>query len=59
MSPRTLSAATSVGTKAIIAGGYYTDVVDIYDDTTGTWSVAALSVPRSQLTATTVGFSDL
>ena len=52
-------AATSVGDKAIFAGGgtysyEKSAVVDIYDTTSGTWSTAALSQVRSSLAATTV-----
>jgi hypothetical protein len=56
--------ATTVGSKAIFAGGYvsqclgvYTssDAVDIYDDSTGTWTTAKLSVARQALSSTTVG----
>ncbi len=40
-------AATTVGTKAMFAGGQgppgNSDAVDIYDDSTGTWSTATLS----------------
>jgi hypothetical protein len=32
-----------------------TDVVDIYDSTTGAWSLAQLSVPRGLLSAASVG----
>ncbi len=43
-------AATTVGTKAIFAGGYsssgYSNVVDIYDASTGQWSTATLSQAR-------------
>lgn len=59
--PRSLLAATTVGTKAIFAGGFggtgvgMSAVVDIYDDSTGTWSTAVLSEARSMLAATTVG----
>jgi hypothetical protein len=53
-------AATSVGTKAMFAGGSqqgpgpYTNV-DVFDVATRQWSVAHLSVPRLSLAATTVG----
>ena len=30
-------------------------VIDIYDDSTGTWSTATLSVPRTRMGAATVG----
>lgn len=52
--------ATSVGTKAMFAGGTeqgpgpYTNV-DIYDSSTGEWTVEHLSVARNSLAATTVG----
>ncbi|MAG35304.1 MAG: hypothetical protein CL878_03520, partial [Dehalococcoidia bacterium] len=62
---RYVLAATSVGAKAIFAGGYDDDssndgaiqsnVVDIYDAVTGAWSTAALSQPRDELAATSVG----
>ncbi len=62
-------AATSVGNLAIFAGGlvyYYptgsvspssteSDVVDLYNSATGTWSTARLSVARYNLAATSVG----
>ncbi len=48
-----------MGTKAIFAGGYsssgYSNVVDIYDASTGQWSTATLSQARDGLAATTVG----
>ena len=52
--------ATTVGNKAIFAGGYvsgntYSNVVDIYDSSTNTWSTATLSQARRLLSATTVG----
>ena len=51
--------ATTVGNKALFAGGYsnpvMSDVVDIYDADTDTWTAATLSVARSALAATTVG----
>ena len=57
--PRSSLAATTVGAKALFAGGDAlqgrSDVVDIYDDATGTWSAATLSRARSALAATTVG----
>ena len=59
---RRLLAATSVGRKALFAGGYnnvvnryHSDRVDIYDDSTGTWRTASLSQARYSLAATTVG----
>jgi len=49
-------AATTVGNKALFAGGSgASNVVDIYDADTNTWSTATLSQARSQLSATTVG----
>ncbi len=55
-------AATTVGTKAIFAGGLggitnsgISNVVDIYDASTGKWSTATLSQARYGLAATTVG----
>lgn len=52
-------AAASAGNKALFAGGLAgplpTDVVDIYDFTTNSWSVAQLSQPRSGLVATSNG----
>ncbi len=55
---RSRLAATSVGSKAIFAGGEFnitkrSDVVDIYDADTGLWSTATLSQARSDLAATT------
>jgi hypothetical protein len=51
--------ATTVGTKAIFAGGEsasgYSNVVDIYDSSNDTWSTDTLSQARSWLGATTVG----
>lgn len=54
--------ATTVGNKALFAGGdygaqptIYSNVVDIYDVNTDTWSTATLSSGRSALAATTVG----
>ena len=51
--------ATTVGTKAIFAGGYSgsggSNVVDIYDSVANTWAVATLSQARGYLSATTVG----
>ena len=37
------------------AGGYRSNVVDLYDSGTGRWSTAQLSQARSQLSATSVG----
>lgn len=53
-------AATTVGSKALFAGGYHdawneSNVVDIYDTDTGLWSTATLSEPKAELVATTVG----
>ncbi len=58
-------AATTVGDKAIFAGGLWdydisgnpisSDVVDIYDAQTGTWSTASLSQARFLLAGTSVG----
>ena len=46
--------ATSVGTKAIFAGGLntageYSATVDIFDVSTGNWTVAALSEARNSM----------
>ena len=58
-------AAASLGSKVFFAGGYdpygtgvgapFCTRVDIYDTATNTWSTANLSVPRTDLTATSVG----
>jgi hypothetical protein len=57
-------AGTAVGSKAIFAGGNEakvnsgsipSDAVDIYDASTGAWSVASLSVKRRSLAAASVG----
>lgn len=57
-------AVTTVGTKAIFAGGYFndvngtaqtSDVVDIYDAATDHWSTATLSQARAGATAAAVG----
>ena len=53
-------AATSVGTQALFAGGMKGDGsglsgVDIYDDSTNTWSTASLSQERFEMGATSVG----
>jgi len=52
-------AATSVGNLALFAGGSgwsgYSDVVDVFNADTGSWSTATLSQARSCLAATTVG----
>ncbi len=37
------------------AGSFHNDTVDVYDDATGLWSTALLSVPRSFFAATSVG----
>ena len=55
---RTGLAATSVGSKAMFAGGDGFDrsnVVDMYDDATGLWSTATLSQARRGLAATSAG----
>ncbi len=57
---RTGLAATTVGQKAIFAGGTFghheaSNVVDIYDVGTGQWSTATLLQARHSLVATTVG----
>ena len=51
-SPRDFMGVTSVGGKAIFAGGFYpgninTDRVDIYNISTGTWTISNLSSSRS------------
>jgi len=60
---RTSVACSTVGSKVLFSGGvsgtpytvsHVSDVVDIYDDATGTWSVAQLSRRRAGLAATTV-----
>jgi hypothetical protein len=50
-------AAVAAGGKVFFAGGFrpFTDVVDVFDTSTGTWSVAHLSQPRETLSATAVG----
>jgi len=52
-------AAVSVDGKLIIAGGVdgssLSDLVEIYDEATDTWSYSALSSPRAGTTATAVG----
>jgi len=55
-------AATTAGGKTVFGGGLYfdsgdifTDVVDIYDANTQTWSTATLSEARYCLSATAVG----
>ena len=54
-------AATSVGTKALFAGGHNGTTneinarVDIYDSATNSWSTASLSQARGAIAATTVG----
>jgi hypothetical protein len=58
-SSRNRLAATSVGTRALFAGGYDfagvpVDDVDLYDDSTGTWSTASLSLARGDLAAASV-----
>src|SRR5207302_4396411 len=50
--------ATSVGAKALFAGGYSDESAtgDVYDDRPGEWSVSApLAVPRDDMAATSVG----
>ncbi len=61
--PRFYIGATTVGNKALFAGGRTTNVnspsvsnlVDIYDNGTGQWSTAALSQARESISAVTVG----
>lgn len=59
--PRGLLAATSLHDLAFFAGGSNLETknksaaVDIFNATSGTWSVAELSIPRDMLTATSVG----
>ena len=57
--PRASIASASVGQKAIFAGGFSagvaSNVVDIYDATSGVWTTAALSTARGGIGATTVG----
>jgi hypothetical protein len=61
---RTGFSATSVGTKALFAGGYFfdanaqrheSDVVDVYDASTGAWSTTTLSAARDGAAAVTLG----
>ncbi|MCP3915936.1 MAG: hypothetical protein GY711_10310 [bacterium] len=57
---RTVLAATSDGTRAYFGGGWlgttnYSDVVDIYDASTGSWTTASLSHGRSELAAASAG----
>jgi len=50
--------AASVGNVAVFAGGQdtsYSNVVDLYNSVTGTWSTAQLSVARQWIAATSVG----
>jgi len=56
--------AATVGTQVLLAGGLGrpelgrtapSDVVDVYDQATGEWSTAALSVPRYGMGSATVG----
>ena len=55
--------ATSVGSKVFFTGGYNgsgvgnvnSNVVDIYDTSTGVWSTATLSQARNYLAATSAG----
>ncbi|KAJ2206647.1 hypothetical protein IW145_001996 [Coemansia sp. RSA 521] len=58
--PRSSVAATSVGNIALFAGGRlqngsYSDVVDIYNRKSKTWTVSRLSVARSEIGAGSVG----
>ena len=56
---RSSVADVTAGDKAYFAGGRngsgYSDVVDIYDDASGTWSTATLSLERASIAATAVG----
>lgn len=62
---RTYAAATTVGDLAMFAGGFNYDntslcsccydIVDIYNITSMSWTVAHLSYPRHSMAATTVG----
>ena len=62
---RSAIAATSVGNKALFAGGsfwtsdgrgpYQTDQVDIYDNITSQWTTAKLSQPRTNIGAGYLG----
>ena len=59
---RYLPAATTVGTKAIFAGGDRgtlptpdSDVVDVYDAATNLWSTTTLASARHYISVTTVG----
>ena len=63
-SPRKYMAAATLGNKVFFAGGSFwnmsdyeegSNIVDIYDNTTNTWSVQFLSEGRYDLTATVVG----
>lgn len=57
--PRNQTGATAVGSLALFAGGIdgaVSDVVDVFDAQSGTWSVAKpLSIKRFGIAATTVG----
>lgn len=58
--PRTNMAAVALGSKVYFAGGIEpvfnaSDLVEVYDTSTGTWSTAQLSAPRMELTGTSVG----
>ncbi len=58
--PRVQLASTSVGGKAIFAGGFAvggspSSIVDIYDHVAGTWSVSALTEARGWMSSATVG----
>lgn len=53
-------AATTVGTKALFAGGdagsgNYSNVVDIFDTSSGSWLTATLSLGRTDLAAASAG----
>lgn len=52
--PRSGLSATSVCGKVLFAGGS-SDIVDIYDSSTNSWSIAHLSIARSEISAVTVG----
>ena len=63
--PRDGITALTVGDKALFAGGYpassaggafgSSDAVDIYDNTTGNWTAAHLSVPSQHVASAVVG----
>ena len=56
---RSSIAATSVGTKALFAGGFigasYSNVVDVYDANSASWSTTSLSEARFGIPAAAVG----